>query len=334
MAMAESGNFDTEQFLRDTPNDLISLDKWQHTVNLLAKLFQAPAGFIVQYTSQGFQATACSQQETNPYAAGSVFEPDVNLFCRHIVDTGQELYVKNAFADQRWDSNPEVHLDGFCSYLGVPISWPNGKPFGTFCVMDKQVTDYNPVYFELIRQLRDILEADLALMDQYHHCQKLAITDPLTELNNRRGFSVMAEQRIKLAKRMNTTLALFYIDVDKFKAINDIHGHSVGDDVLIKIAQALKSCTRSSDVVGRMGGDEFVALMMVDRATSLPKIELKLTQAINTYNHTKLPDFSATIGMTLVDYNLDIEQLLDSADKAMLDKKKLSNQADNYSGNI
>lgn len=314
-------SFDKNKFLLDSPNDLISLEKWQNTVNLLSKLFNAPAGFLVQYTPQGFQTTISSQQESNPYPAGAIIEPEVNIFCRRIVETGHELYVSNALSESCWNTNPEVHQDGFRSYLGVPVNWPDGQPFGTFCVMDYEVTDYGETYFELIRQLKDILESDLTLIDLYQQVQQLAITDPLTELSNRRGFAILAEQRLKLAKRMQSKLALFYIDVDDFKVINDTHGHGVGDRVLKHVAQAIEGCTRQSDVVGRMGGDEFVALMMLENENDLSAIKSKLQQAFVTQHLQDLPAFTATVGVCLVTGKLQISDLLDQADRDMLSQK-------------
>lgn len=316
--------YDTEIFLLDTPNDLISLEKWQKTVNLLAKLFDAPAGFLVQFTpKKGFQVTISSEQESNPYPAGVIIEPDVNIFCRRIVETRKELYVPDAPLDPCWDTNPEVHNDGFRSYLGLPVFWPNGTPFGTFCVMDYKATDYENTYLELIRQLKDILESDLALIDLYLQVQQLAITDPLTALSNRRGFSMLAAQRITLASRMKSSLAMFYIDVDDFKSINDTFGHSVGDDVLVNVARAIEVCVRKSDVIGRMGGDEFVALMLVEDLEDIQVIKQKLHEAFDLQKQVEnLPNFTASVGAIAVDLNLDIAQLLELADKDMLAQKR------------
>lgn len=316
--------YDTEVFLFDNPNDLISLEKWQQTVNLLAKLFDAPAGFLVQYTpKKGFQVTISSEQETNPYPAGVIIEPDVNIFCRRIVETRKELYVPDAPKDPCWDTNPEVHNDGFRSYLGLPVFWPNGTPFGTFCVMDYKVTDYENTYLELIRQLKDILESDLTLIDLYLQVQQLAITDPLTSLSNRRGFSMLAAQRMTLASRMKSSLAMFYIDVDDFKAVNDTYGHSVGDDVLTSVARAIEACVRKSDVIGRMGGDEFVALMLVENLDDIPVIKQKFHEAFDLQKRTaNLPDFTASVGAVAVDLNKDISELLEQADKDMLAQKR------------
>ncbi|PKG56881.1 sensor domain-containing diguanylate cyclase [Shewanella sp. Choline-02u-19] len=322
--MTSNAVFNTDTFLLENPNDLISLDKWQKTVNLLAKLFDAPAGFLVQYTPKGFQVTIASAQASNPYPAGVIIEPEVNIFCRRIVETRQELYVNNAIIDSCWDNNPEVHSDGFRSYLGVPVFWPCGEPFGTFCVMDYKETNYKTTYLELIRHLKDILESDLSLIGGYADMQKLAITDPLSGVHNRRGFNVLAEQRIKLAHRTKTTLGLLYLDVDNFKAINDQHGHGIGDDVITLIGRVLTQSVRQSDVIGRIGGDEFVALVMLDETEDLQAVKHRIAAAFCSHHQmVKLPVFTVSIGITEANSASTISELLDVADKDMLQRKRL-----------
>ncbi len=321
--MNNNAYYNPDKWLLDSPNDLISLDKWQRTVNLLAELFQAPAGFLVQYTPEGFQVTISSEQASNPYSAGIVIEPDVNIFCRKIVETRQQLYVKNAPIDPCWDTNPEVHNDGFKSYLGVPVFWPDGKPFGTFCVMDFKETDYGVTYIELIAQLKDLLESDLSLIEMYQQVQTLAITDPLTAISNRRGFTVLANQRLNLAKRMDADLGLFYFDIDQFKVINDEFGHTVGDKVLKQVSLALQKTTRNSDVIGRMGGDEFVALVSLKDEGNQNTIFERFEQAIQEQQQEEnAVKFSVSTGYVKVDLASSIEELIDSADQAMFSNKK------------
>ena len=315
--------FATDLFLLDNPNDLISIDKWQKTVNLLAELFEAPAGFLVQYTKEGFQVTISSEQETNPYPSGIVIDPQANIFCRKIVETGKSLYVNNALLDPCWDTNPEVHNDGFRSYLGVPVFWPCGAAFGTFCVMDYKETDYKKSYIELITQLKELLESDLALIGSYAQMQQLAITDPLCNVNNRRGFNILAEQRIKLAKRTGGLLCLLYLDIDQFKCVNDKFGHGVGDAVLQSVAQVLSDSVREADVVGRLGGDEFVALIALDNMSELANIKQRLTDAFEkVQNASSIPKVTVSIGSTFITESEDISDLLDAADRDMLDKKR------------
>ena len=321
--MTKNAVFNTDSFLLEDPNELISTDKWQKTVNLLAKLFDAPASFLVQYTQKGFQITIASEQETNPYPAGIIIEPEVNIFCRRIVETRQQLYVSNALLDSCWDSNPEVYNDGFRSYLGVPVFWPNGDPFGTFCVMDFKETDYQTTYLELISHLKDILESDLSLIGAYAEMQKLAITDPLSGVNNRRGFDILAEQRLKLAQRTDTTLGLLYLDVDNFKVINDEHGHSVGDDVITLIGMVLTQSLRQSDVIGRVGGDEFVALVMYDTKEELASVKHRIAAAFCSHHQLeRLPVFTVSIGITDASPSASIAELLDLADRDMLQRKR------------
>ncbi|WP_440874808.1 sensor domain-containing diguanylate cyclase [Thalassotalea sp. PLHSN55] len=321
--MDNSISIDRSQWLLDSPNDLISLKKWQNTVNLLAELFNAPAGFLVQYTPGGFQVTISSEQETNPYPSGIVIEPEANIFCRRIVETRTELYVANAPLDPCWDTNPEVHNDGFKSYLGVPVFWPDGQPFGTFCVMDFKETDYKQTYFDLIHQLKDILESDLSLMEMYKQAQKLAVTDPLTGLSNRRGFAILAKQRIHLAQRLKSQLGLFYFDIDLFKGINDDHGHAVGDEVLKEVSSALQVSTRDADVISRMGGDEFVALVSLKQSGDEDNILKRFNQTLTRQiAQSKLPEFTVSSGFANVDLLSSIEDIIDIADKAMFEKKK------------
>lgn len=310
-----------DKFLLNRPNELISLQKWQKTINLLAKMYNAPASFLVQYTQEGFQVTISSEQPSNPYPAGVIVEPETNIFCRRIVETRQPLYVANALTDSYWDTNPEVHNDGFRSYFGVPVFWPNGDPFGTFCVMDYEVTDYNGPYLELIHQLKDLLESDLRLVEAFKEMQQLAVTDPLTMINNRRGFYSLAMQRIHLAKQADDQLVLFYIDIDRFKAINDKYGHTAGDNVLIAVAKTLTDSVGSSDIVGRLGGDEFAVLMTVSGEQDIQQFEQSLYQCGRHGNNNLSLEFSLTLGYIYVDTDRDFEQMLTEADSIMLEKK-------------
>ena len=103
--------------------------------------------------------------------------------------------------------------------------------------------------------------AHAALRRQKDYAELLARTDALTGLANRRAFDEAAEQEAQRAKRYVTPLALVMADIDHFKAINDAHGHHIGDKVLQHFAQTLSASVRTIDLVGRWGGEEFVILM-------------------------------------------------------------------------
>lgn len=95
----------------------------------------------------------------------------------------------------------------------------------------------------------------------HHRIRALALTDPLTGLANRRQFHASGEALFEQARRSRRPLTLLNIDIDDFKAINDSFGHAGGDAVLVQLAQALRNCCRASDLIARVGGDEFLVLL-------------------------------------------------------------------------
>ncbi len=116
----------------------------------------------------------------------------------------------------------------------------------------------------------------------------LARTDGLTQVLNARAFTGVSERLLRLAERHRHPVALAYIDVDNFKAVNDTQGHSAGDRVLLTIAGTLARCIRSTDVLGRMGGDEFAALMpetgYAGAHTAVAKIHEELVRESAAHN--------------------------------------------------
>lgn len=92
--------------------------------------------------------------------------------------------------------------------------------------------------------------------------RELTLTDDLTGLYNRRGLTTLAYQQMRVAKRNGSRTLLFYVDLDGLKEINDRYGHAEGDIALIETARILRSVFRDSDIIARVGGDEFVALLL------------------------------------------------------------------------
>ncbi|EAR59775.1 sensor domain-containing diguanylate cyclase [Neptuniibacter caesariensis] len=307
-----------DQRVFEDKDGLVPLDKWQKTVDVMARIFQAPAGFVVQYTPLGYQVVIASNQESNPYPAGVEISPDTNIFCKKVVQQGEALYVHNAPEEPEWDTNPEVAEDGFRSYLGLPVNWPSGEPFGTICVMDYEATDYRSDYVDLVGELRDLIEADLEILSQFQEISNLAMTDDLTGLYNRRGFMTVASHYTVLAKRSGLSLGLLYLDMDGLKEINDQQGHSAGDQALRTLATAIRSVIRENDVPARLSGDEFVIL-----AVARDKIELDtLSERIRSV--MKENSLSVSVGGVLIDAGRTLEEWLQLADKKMYEHKHSS----------
>lgn len=306
-----------DQWVLEDSEGLVPLVKWQKTVDVMARVFNAPAGFIVQYASEGYQVVISSDQTSNPYEAGVVIPPDTNIFCKKVVEQQATLYVQDAPTDRCWDSNPEVSNDGFRSYLGLPVSWPTGEPFGTICVMDFNTTDYKTDYVDLVAELRDLIEADLEILSQYQVISNLAMTDELTGLYNRRGFYLVGQQYLALAKRSGFSLGLLYLDMDGLKGINDIQGHSAGDQALKRLGEAVEAIVRENDIAARLSGDEFVMMVAAKNTEELGHISRRLVDEMSAQR------LSVSIGGVLIDdTHQPLEHWIEEADRRMYRDKR------------
>ncbi len=171
------------------------------------------------------------------------------------------------------------------------------------------------------------LEQEVAERKQAEQrARELAVRDPLTALANRRSLLQQLEHAVVYAERNDTKFALLFLDLDKFKNINDTLGHEVGDELLRQVAARLCAAVRVSDVVARLGGDEFVILLegsnaAADAARVARKIEAAHVRAFHINGHRVKT--SASIGIAL--YPQDGKQaqtLIKNADTAMYHAKQ------------
>jgi len=153
----------------------------------------------------------------------------------------------------------------------------------------------------------------------------LSLIDELTGLFNRRRFFILADQYLKVAIRTKKRLSLLFIDMDKLKWINDHHGHNEGDQALIDLANILKKSFRESDIIARIGGDEFVVLSeATDKSSEI--FTTRLYENIKDYNAKGSRRFtlSVSVGATQFDPNhaISIDELLAKADASMYAQKR------------
>jgi len=165
--------------------------------------------------------------------------------------------------------------------------------------------------------LRDISERKAV----EEELQRLATTDGLTGILNRRAFTAEAERLVALARRHDHPLALFILDADKFKNINDSYGHPVGDEVLKALVRTIGAGLRQSDVFGRLGGEEFGLLLPQTPPAGAHQLGLRLLQAVR---QVRLPlaqgelSFSVSIGAALLaGPGDDLEAMMHRADAAL-----------------
>ena len=140
------------------PSEIVT--KWQEIVNLLAEIMHVPAALVMQVEPPNIKVFVSSESVRNPYEHGELASLNSGLYCETVMKTRQPLLVPDALVDEEWKSNPDIKL-GMISYLGFPISWPNGEVFGTICVLDDKKNDHSELHKKLLSQFRDLIQEDL-----------------------------------------------------------------------------------------------------------------------------------------------------------------------------
>lgn len=156
--------------------------------------------------------------------------------------------------------------------------------------------------------------------------RSISVTDQLTGLYNRRGFLTLAEQQLKFSDRNQSDMLLFFADLDGMKWINDTLGHEEGDRALIDVAGLLRETFRSSDIIARMGGDEF-AILAIDTTGIYPEIMMtRLQNQIDTHNNEGTRRYKISISMGTAYYDPEnpcsFDELMSRADQLMYEQKK------------
>lgn len=176
---------------------------------------------------------------------------------------------------------------------------------------------------ELAQTQRDLVKTNRALKRSEQNIKKLMLTDPLTEIPNRRHFDQKIIEEIARSQRHQQPLSYIIADIDHFKSVNDTFGHDVGDKVIRTFAHTIRDAIRSSDFVARIGGEEFVILLphtMAEQACHVAdKIrELFLSVKFDEINHS----VSASFGITQLLTPDKIPDLMKRADDALYQAKE------------
>ncbi len=231
--------------------------------------------------------------------------------------------------------------------------------FGSFCEViffnSLMISHYHIIFKDKIRMQRELitlkeenellLESEIAqrveeleltnqkLLEKTHELEitqeKLeyeATTDSLSELYNRRYVLSVSHKLFDAARRYGHNLSAVMIDIDNFKSINDAYGHAMGDEVIVHCAKILKKSIRSSDVLARYGGEEYLILVPNTPSAEVFDLCTRVKQTIETeqipYGNEKPITYTISVGITHIqDYDNSVEQLIQRADKALYRSK-------------
>jgi diguanylate cyclase (GGDEF)-like protein len=293
--------------------DTLPEERFDRLTRLASRLFDVPIALVslVDRNRQWFKS--CQG------LAASETPRDIS-FCGHAI-LGNEIFViPDAAADIRFHDNPLVtdkpHIR---FYAGCPLSAPDGNKLGTLCIIDRVPREFDEDDANLLRDLAHMAEQELASI-------QLATTDALTQISNRRGFEKLSSYALEICQRLNKPASLLFFDMDLFKEINDNFGHAAGDQALTGFAQILREEFRTSDVLGRIGGDEFAVLLSDTGIENIDSTLSRLQQAVDQFNLEARRDYDIHYSVGAIEFDAvdhtDISRLMAAADKHMYKHKK------------
>jgi diguanylate cyclase (GGDEF)-like protein len=242
--------------------------------------------------------------------------------------SGQACISNDYLADQRGSAfHAIVRSDGAKSGAAFPLLI-HGRAVGVMLLISAEKDTFTPEFVELLQRLTDNVSFALENFDRADEKTKaderieyLASHDSLTDLPNRETFNQLLHFAIEAARRYQRRFAVLFIDLDRFKIINDSLGHDAGDMLLVEVANRLRQSLRSSDVVARLGGDEFVVILEetaeshdVERITR--KLLSVLSEPMQLSGHECHTTASIGIAMYPSD-GADAQTLTKNADMAM-----------------
>lgn len=194
--------------------------------------------------------------------------------------------------------------------------------------LEVEFSDADPKLLALLRLLmaeNNAIRNSIAdLRKELQDAHALADRDPLCPVLNRRAFLREMEREIARCERHQRSLSMLYIDLDKFKAINDSYGHEAGDRVLINMAHTLRSAVRKTDIVSRLGGDEFGILLIETSEEHARACARALTDRIRGDNI----GVTASIGYATWRSQLNADELMAAADRKMFIVKNTTGTPD------
>jgi diguanylate cyclase (GGDEF)-like protein len=227
-----------------------------------------------------------------------------------------------------------------CFYAGAPLTLAGGEVIGTLCAIDhvprqlgtteravlRVLARHVVMELELRRQVDELIAEMEHRRQAEHRYMQLATRDPLTGLPNRAALFDRLNHAVRSAARQGGTLAFMFLDIDRFKLINDSLGHAVGDALLQAVAERLQGSVRQADTVARLGGDEFAILLEQPRDTAavvgmVDKLLASLGTPIQLDGHALTVRASVGIAM-YPEHGDSADQLMRHADLAMYQAKQ------------
>jgi diguanylate cyclase (GGDEF)-like protein/PAS domain S-box-containing protein len=248
------------------------------------------------------------------YTASEVLEKTVP----DLIHPNDQARVREAFADLLTRPGGSITAECRVRHKDGTYRWVEG--IGSNLL-------WEPTVEAIVVNFRDITER----RRNEQVLRTMTLIDELTGLYNRRGFLAFAEQQVRTAERTGSSLWLLFADLDGLKKINDTHGHSEGDQALVDTAMILQRTFRESDVIGRIGGDEFSVLAVETAPAGVATMVDRLNEQIERHNQMANRPYKLSVSVGSARYDplhpRTLEELLAEGDALMYERKRARRSA-------
>ncbi|AIR66619.1 sensor domain-containing diguanylate cyclase [Cedecea neteri] len=287
-------------------------ERFDRLTRLARKLFDAPISLICLIDHDLLQVKSADGLNVDVI-------PRQVSFCSHTILQDVPLVVNNTLNDIRFSDNPLVLAEPHVRfYAGCPVKLPDGTTAGTLCVVDIRPRVFTEHQIAGLRELAAIVEDEFAMLDT-------VMTDELTGLFNRRGFMFLGQYAVNGANRRAEPLSVVFIDLDRFKQINDNFGHEQGDRALIAFSELMRASFRETDLIARHGGDEFVLLFNGTNEEGAFIAMQHLQGKVTDFNLQAGNPWTLAFSWGCIEYNparhASLEDVITEADRAMYQAK-------------
>jgi diguanylate cyclase (GGDEF)-like protein len=244
--------------------------------------------------------------------------------CGNAVYTNEQVFVVDALNDERCGDTRELFKEfGLCACWSTPVRDAEGNSIGSFALSSFEVRSPNNFHKQLLAVGAHIIGIILQRSEQQQQLAFMAYKDPLTGLSNRTCLFNQIQEAIKSVSSEDSSFALLFLDLNRFKNLNDTFGHTVGDTILRTISQRLLDKIQGHAELARVGGDEFV--LLVENSDEAENVAQQVLQVLSLPLEYKTHQFQidGSIGIAMYPHDGDTaEALLKNADTAMYHAKK------------
>ncbi|NMB81980.1 MAG: GAF domain-containing protein [Ignavibacteria bacterium] len=284
--------------------------KWQKILDLAAKIIGVPSGLITKLNESDLEVFLSSKTEGNIFEQSLKLDLGLGWYCENVTGTRNPVILPNALTSDAWKDNPSVPFK-MISYMGIPILWPDGEVFGTFCMLDNKENQYSEVYLDLLISLREIIQNDLKMLIMYRKAQnelqkkEIQIREVHHRIKNQFNLliSTLRLQSFFEAKEKNTESILNDIQ-SRISAISEIHNKlyksfdteniSLGD-YLEELGINILNNLDNYNVRYNCQSDEIITGAQISVPCGLILNELITNSLKHAFSNTTAPEINLTV---------------------------------------